>query len=111
MIFYCFLLCLGIFFRFPRFLMKIPVEIPQGSLGSPAQASVKDKQEDRIEFAPEFLNSIEIADLPPYGLKLMNNTIILAMRNCRITYIQVCRVSGTKPSSGSRYLLKCYKAC
>ena len=43
--------------------------------------SVKDKQEGGIEFTPEFLNSIEIADLPPHELKLKINTIIMLMRN------------------------------
>jgi hypothetical protein len=39
-------------------------------------SSVKNEKEGRIEFTPEFLNSVEIADLSPYELKLKNDTII-----------------------------------
>ena len=46
---------------------------------------MKDKQEERFEFSPEFLNSIEIADLPPYEVKLKNSTIIVLMCNSGIS--------------------------
>ena len=32
--------------------------------------SVKDQVEGALQFTPEFLNSVDIADLPPHELKL-----------------------------------------
>ena len=62
--------------------------------------SVKDPAEDTLQFTPEFLNSIEIADLPPHELKLKKNTIIMLLRNLdlaeglcngvRLTVTQLC---------------------
>jgi hypothetical protein len=46
---------------------------------------VKDKQEGRIEFTPEFLSSILIAEMSPYDLKLKNNRIIMQMCNLDIS--------------------------
>lgn len=36
--------------------------------------SLKDQPEAALQFTPEFLNSIDIADLPPHELKLKKNT-------------------------------------
>ena len=37
--------------------------------------SVKDQVEGALQFTPQFLNSVDIADLPPHELKLKVNTI------------------------------------
>ena len=44
-------------------------------------ASVNSTQESTYEFIPEFLNSTEIDDLPPYKLKLKNKPIIKLICN------------------------------
>ena len=38
-----------------------------------------------IEFTPEFLNSIDTADLPPHDLKIKKNTIVMLLRNLDIS--------------------------
>jgi len=40
---------------------------------------VLEKPKRGIEFIPEVPNSVEIGDLPPHELKLMNNTTIMLM--------------------------------
>lgn len=47
--------------------------------------SVKDKPENDLQFTSEFLNSIDIADLPPHELKLKKNTIIMLLRNLDVS--------------------------
>ena len=47
--------------------------------------SVKDKEKGGIEFTPEFLNSIDTADLPPHDLKIKKNTIVMLLRNLDIS--------------------------
>lgn len=46
---------------------------------------MKDKQEEAFTFTPEFLNSVEIADLPPHKLKLKKNAIIMLLRNLDVS--------------------------
>lgn len=46
---------------------------------------VKDQPEGGLQFPPEFLNSVDIADLPPHELKLKKNTIIMLLRNLDIS--------------------------
>nr|XP_015925120.2 uncharacterized protein LOC107452988 [Parasteatoda tepidariorum] len=47
--------------------------------------SVKDQHEGGIQFVPEFLNSINNADLPPHYLKLKKNAIIMLLRNLDVS--------------------------
>ena len=47
--------------------------------------SVKDEEKGGIEFTPEFLNSIDTADLPPHDLKIKKNTIVMLLRNLDIS--------------------------
>ena len=51
--------------------------------------SVKDKQERGIEYMAEYLNSIEIANLPLHDLNLMNNMIIMLLCNLDISGIAI----------------------
>ncbi|XP_054289208.1 uncharacterized protein LOC129004674 [Macrosteles quadrilineatus] len=47
--------------------------------------SIKDEPEGALKFPPEFLNSIEISDLPPHQLRLKSNTIIMLLRNLDVS--------------------------
>ncbi|XP_055871668.1 uncharacterized protein LOC129923663 [Biomphalaria glabrata] len=47
--------------------------------------SIKDMSEGTLQFTTEFLNSIDIADLPPHKLKLKKNTIIMLLRNLDVS--------------------------
>lgn len=47
--------------------------------------SVKDEPEGALQFTSDFLNSVDVADLPPHELKLKRNTIIMLLRNLDIT--------------------------
>ena len=47
--------------------------------------SVKDQPEGALQFTSDFLNSVDIADLPPHELKLKKDTIIMLLRNLDIT--------------------------
>lgn len=47
--------------------------------------SVKDQPEGALQFTSEFLNSVEMADLPPHELKLKKNTIIMLLRNLDVS--------------------------
>ncbi|GBP88196.1 ATP-dependent DNA helicase pif1 [Eumeta japonica] len=43
--------------------------------------SVKDQHEGALEFITEFLNSVNISDLPPHELKLKKKSLIMLLRN------------------------------
>ncbi|XP_054274451.1 uncharacterized protein LOC128994153 [Macrosteles quadrilineatus] len=47
--------------------------------------SVKDEPDGALKFPTEFLNSIEISDLPPHELRLKNNVVIMLLRNLDVT--------------------------
>ena len=44
----------------------------------------------------QFLDSVEIADLPPHDFKLKHNTLIMLLCNSRITYLQTCSLPSAK---------------
>ena len=48
---------------------------------------MKDQQDETFSFTPEFLNSIEIADLPPHELKLKEkkNVVTMLLRNLDVS--------------------------
>lgn len=47
--------------------------------------SMKDQPEGAVEFTTEFLNSVNISDLPPHELKLKKNTLIMLLRNLDVS--------------------------
>ncbi|GBP32315.1 hypothetical protein EVAR_86148_1 [Eumeta japonica] len=47
--------------------------------------SVKDQHEGALEFTTEFLNSVNISDLPPHELKLKKKSLIMLLRNLNVS--------------------------
>jgi len=54
---------------------------------------VKDKQTRGVEFTAVFLDSTEIASLPPHDLNLKNNTMIVLILKLDIS--EVCAMEHT----------------
>ncbi|CAH2216937.1 jg21360, partial [Pararge aegeria aegeria] len=47
--------------------------------------SMKDQPEGGVEYTTEFLNSVNISDLPPQELKLKKNALIMLLRNLDVS--------------------------
>ncbi|GBP60015.1 PiggyBac transposable element-derived protein 3 [Eumeta japonica] len=66
--------------------------------------SVKDQHEGALEFTTEFLNSVNISDLPPHELKLKKKSLIMLLRNLDVSEDALENVSDNEEDYRERLI-------